>query len=441
VLFEPQELRAPLLVIDAETSAGMHFDAVWVCGLEADGWPPPAAPDPFLPRHLQVRHGLPRASAALAAEESRQVFERLLGSAPEVILSVPEVEGDAPLLPSPLLDGVPDLGRPAGWSEPRVAASQNANRPPLEILTDGAMPPITGEAVERGGARLLELQAACPFRAQAELRLGARALDEPAVGVDASDRGNLVHAALAHLWREIRDQATLKRLDAAAQRDAARRAVAVAVAKARDSADELLKHLLDLEAEWLEARVLDLIEVDLERAPFVAERIEEACTARIGPLGLELRPDRVDRLADGSLAVIDYKTGANAELKAWLDERPRLPQLPAYAQALGPGQVGAVAFARVRSGDTRYEGVARDAGHFPGLRVPGSRGGPRGFDRWEALLAEWQRRLEALAAEYAAGEARLAPDPPRACAYCHLGALCRIAETRPAAADEEAGDE
>jgi RecB family exonuclease len=303
------------------------------------------------------------------------------------------------------------------------------------------MPPVTGAAVERGGARLLELQAACPFRAQAELRLGARALDEPAVGVDASDRGNLVHAALAHLWRELGDQSTLGALDAAGRRVAARRAVAAALARARGSADELLKHLLDLEADWLEARVLDMMEADLGRAPFVVESVETACTAQIGPLTLELRPDRVDRLADGSLAVIDYKTGGKAELSAWLDERPRLPQLPAYVQALGSAQVGAVAFARVRSGDTGYVGVARDAGGFPGLKVPGSRGGPRGFDRWDTLIAEWQRRIDALAGEYVAGEARLAPDPPRACEYCHLGALCRIAEARPDSTDEYGCDE
>lgn len=440
VLFEPQELRAPLLVIDPETSAGMHFDALWVCGLDATAWPPPAAPDPFLPRDVQVCHGLPRATAALAAQDARRVFERLLASAPEVILSVPEVERDAPLLPSPLLAEIHERVAPAGWTEPRVARDQYARRPALDSLSDAAMPPVAAGEGERGGARLLELQAACPFRAQAELRLGARALDEPAVGVDAADRGNLVHAALAQLWRELGDQATLRALDVAALRSIVRRAVAAALAAARSSADELLKHLLELEAEWLEARVFDMVEIDLQRPPFAIAAVEQPCTARIGALSLELRPDRVDRLADGSLAVIDYKTGASAEVKSWLDERPRLPQLPAYVQALGPERVGAVAFARVRSGDTGYAGVARNGETFPGLKVPGSRGGPRGHDSWEQLLAEWRRRLEALAAEYVAGDARLAPDPPRACEYCHLGALCRIAETR-AASDEESADE
>jgi hypothetical protein len=110
-------------------------------------------------------------------------------------------------------------------------------------------------------------------------------------------------------------------------------------------------------------------------------------------------------------------------------------------QALGPERVGAVTFARVRSGETGYAGVARDDAAFPGLRVPGTKGGPRGCDTWAQLLAEWQRRLEALAAEYAVGDARLAPDPSRACEYCHLGALCRVAETGGAASGEEVADE
>jgi len=441
ILFEPQELRAPLLVIDPETCAGMRFDALWVCGLEAGSWPPPAAPDPFLPRSVQLRHGLPRASADIASQEARIVLDRLLASAPEVILSVAEMDDDASVLPSPLLEGIPAAGALGQWLGPRLAAARFAQRPALESQADTALPPITAEEARRGGARLLELEAACPFRAQAEFRLGARALEEPGVGVDAAERGDLVHKALAALWLELGDQANLLALEPAGLREAAHRAVTSALEEARRSADDLMGHLLDLEADWLEGRVLDMLAADRERMAFQVRDVEQPCSARIGELTLELRPDRVDRLADGSLAVIDYKTGANAEVKAWLDERPRLPQLPAYVQALGSDQVSAVAFARVRSGDTGYAGVARTASVFPGLRVPGAKGWPRDYASWEELLGAWRRRLEALAAEYAAGDARLAPDPSRACEYCHLGALCRIAGTGAAGTGEEGGDE
>lgn len=441
VLFEPQELRTPLLLIDPETCAGMTFDAVWVCGLEASRWPLPAAPDPFLPRSVQARYGVSRATAELAAAESRRMLERLLASAGDVTLSAPETDGDAPLMPSPLLDGIPAQDFAPGWTEPRLAATQFARRPALELLVDGRMPPVTGDESRRGGARLLELQAACPFRAQTELRLGARRLEEPGVGVDASERGDLVHKSLAALWLELRTQGALKSLDPAGVRAAVRRAVEVALIEVRRTADELMRHLLALEATWLEQRVLEMVEADRARAPFVVEEVEGAYAGRIGALTLELRPDRIDRLADGSLAVIDYKTGANADVKAWLDERPQLPQLPAYVQALGAEHVSAVAFARVHSGDTGYAGVARNVDLFAGLRVPGSSGLLKPYGTWAELLGAWRRRLEALADEYATGEARLAPNPRKACEYCHLGALCRIAETTAERADEEGGDE
>jgi probable DNA repair protein len=440
VLFEPQELSAPLLVIDPETSAGMHFDALWVCGLDAARWPRPVSPDPFLPRALQVRHGLPAASAELAAAESRRILERLLRSADHLILSAPEVEDDAPLLPSPLLEGIPATVPDPGWSEARLAVALCARRPVLERLVDGRMPAVAADEAGRGGARLLELQSACPFRAQAELRLGARKLEEPGVGVDAAERGDLVHKALAALWLELGSQDALAALDPEGLQAVVERAVAAALREARRDADELMRHLLDLESAWLAERVRDMVEADRVRAAFVVEQVEQPHIGRIGPLTLEFRPDRVDRLADGSLAVIDYKTGANAEVKAWLDERPRLPQLPAYVQALGGDRVSAVAFARVRSGETGYAGVARDAGLFAGLREPGSAGLLKSYGSWAELQGAWRRRLESLAAEYAGGEARLAPDPGHACEYCHLGALCRIAETDAGRAVEERDD-
>jgi len=441
VLFEPQELQAPLLVIDPETSAGMTFDALWVCGLDATRWPRPTAPDPFLPRSVQARHGVPGATAALAAAESRRTLDRLVASAPRVILSAPEVEDAAPSLPSPLLDGVPPATPGPDWSEARLAVAQFERRPVMERLVDGQMPPIVADQAGRGGARLLELQAACPFRAQAELRLGARKLEEPGIGVDAAERGDLIHQALAAIWSELGSQDALLALDPAGVAAAIERAVATALREARRDADELMRHLLDLEARWLAERMDQMLAADRARPAFVVEQVEATCTGRIGPLTLEFRPDRVDRLEDGSLAVIDYKTGASAEVKAWLDERPRLPQLPAYVQALGAERVSAVAFARVRSGETGYVGVARDASVFPGLREPGSGGLLKPYGSWNELLGAWQRRLEALAIEHASGDARLAPNPGMACEYCHLQALCRIAETDAGGADEEGGHE
>jgi len=441
VLFEPQELRAGLIVIDPQTCAGMSFDALWVCGLDTARWPSPASPDPFLPREWQKTQHMPGATAEIAAAEAKALLERLCRSADEVVLSVPRFEGEAPLLPSALLAGIRRGDAPDCWSAPAPAAAIFAARPGLEHLVDGSMPAVAAEESSRGGAKLLEVQSACPFRAQAEFRLGARPLEDPELGVAASDRGELVHAVLARIWRELGAQPALRRLSAHDLRATIQGAIAAEAARVLQSAQGFMRHLLEIEAGWLMARVTELLVQDFERPPFSVESVEQDHAIAIGGLTLQLRIDRIDRLTDGSLAVIDYKTGADAGPDAWFGERPRLPQLPLYAEAVGADRVSAVAFGRVRTGDTGYSGIARDAATFAGLTNPGSRGWPVEHSSWEELLGAWRRRLTTLASEHATGDARLAPDPVRACRYCQLGVLCRIGETRLGIAKGEAGDE
>jgi RecB family exonuclease len=294
---------------------------------------------------------------------------------------------------------------------------------------------------ERYRVDLLELQAACPFRAHLEQRLGARALEESELGLDAAARGELVHAVLARLWQALGDSTRLRELAPEAARDSVRQAIAAELDARHRTVVGVRRRLLEIEAAWLETRVLELLQLERTRPDFAIEAVEQGVTIAIGGLTLELRPDRIDRLSDGRLAVIDYKTGGDAETKAWLDERPKLPQLPLYATALGSANVGAVVFARLRTGDTGFTGLARDAATFPGLKSPGAKGWPREFGDWEQMLDEWRRRLTALAEEHARGDARLAPDPRRACEYCHLETVCRIGETRSGRGGEALGND
>jgi ATP-dependent helicase/nuclease subunit B len=429
VPFEPEEIDTPLLVIDPEASAGMSFDGLWLTGMEAGRWPPPAMPDPFLPRSWQVRQGMPGANAELAERQSRRLFERLTRSADEVVTSVAQFDADAPVLASALLKAVPLRLQPIAWAYEPLAARIHAARPELEWLRDTRLPrPVPGRRA-RGGARLLELQSACPFRAGAEYRLHARALGEPGPGLSAAERGELVHRVLARLWRALGDQRTLLGLDMPGVHRQLRALIDAEVALLRNGASTLLQRLLDLESDWLALRLQELLACDRERAPFVIDSLETARTVALGAMKLEVKLDRVDRLPDGSLAIIDYKTGGDAEPGAWLGERPRLPQLPLYVLAVDARQVGAVAFGHVRARRTAYAGIARDPGVFGGIASFGGRDSPRGYASWDELLTSWRERLLALAEEYADGDARLAPDPATACRHCHLPGLCRINET------------
>jgi hypothetical protein len=148
---------------------------------------------------------------------------------------------------------------------------------------------------------------------------------------------------------------------------------------------------------------------------------------KVGDLNLSFVPDRVDRLADGTHAVIDYKTG-NPSPGHWFGERPEEPQLPLYA-CFGAHEVAAVAFARLRANECEFKGVAAGDGIAPGIQPFAPAEASRDFQSWDDLFEHWRRVLTKLAGDYRAGIAVVDPrDGTGTCRHCDAGPLCRIHE-------------
>ena len=202
-LFQPETPEAPIQVLGILESAGLEFDHVWVSGLSDEAWPLAARPNPFLPIALQKKAGIPEAAAETSLALDRRITEGWIGAAEEVVFSWPEKEQDRDLAASPLIaqyaEGKVELPAYPRFRDLLFAARR------LEQVADGEGPPLA-QANVRGGTRVLADQAACPFRAFARHRLGARALEEPAPGPDAMARGTPLHDLIAHLWRERRQQ-------------------------------------------------------------------------------------------------------------------------------------------------------------------------------------------------------------------------------------------
>ena len=159
--------------------------------------------------------------------------------------------------------------------------------------------------------------------------------------------------------------------------------------------------------------------------------------------GLELdgKIDRLDRLPDGRVMLIDYKTG-RASRSGWLPEARIVdPQLPAYALSMSPAPA-AIAFARIRPDDVRFEGLAdRDTGTSGVIPLGDARSGYRELDSWQELLTAWREHLDALARDFLSGCAPVAPRDGDVCATCHLHALCRIRDRDPYRDGEEGSED
>jgi len=150
----------------------------------------------------------------------------------------------------------------------------------------------------------------------------------------------------------------------------------------------------------------------------------------IGPLRLNLRIDRIDRVEvmddSGELIpasmLIDYKTG-ECSVSAWSGSRPDLPQLPLYAVASGIEDVQAVAFASVRAGDkgSRFYGISSDPSLISQKHPSFD---PLPFTR---EIERWKETLTSLAEDFASGNTAASPkNYPATCKQCGQRVLCRL---------------
>jgi ATP-dependent helicase/nuclease subunit B len=406
-LFQPESASVPIQVLGVLESASLSFDALWVSGLTDDAWPLDARPNPFVPVALQKKAGVPEASAEGSLELDRRITEGWLGAADEVVLSWFEREDDRALSPSPLILGVPraELALPEyPGHRDLIFASRKT-----EIIEDLRAPAVVEKRIG-GGTRVLADQAACPFRAFARWRLRAEPLEVPGEGLDASDRGRLLHALMSALWQELKSSAALER------------ELAPAIARAAASAVKELGlegRFAEIERGRLARLAADWLQLEKTRAPFEVIGLEKEVDLRVAGLELRGRMDRVDRLADGGHALIDYKTSVRPTPKHWEPPRPDDPQLPIYAAAM-KDEVAAVVIAKVRPGSMRFMGFSRSKNAIPGVQAAKS---------WPNLIKDWEAEAEALGTAFGAGDARVDPKKDlQTCRYCTLQTLCRVYE-------------
>jgi ATP-dependent helicase/nuclease subunit B len=427
-VFQAESEPAPIQILGPLEAAGTEFDALWLLGMHDQAWPPAPHPDPLLPTQLQRELGMPHASAARELAFAAALLDRLAGSAHQVIASHALVAGDREQQASPLVHDWPllDAARiasPTDVDNLRSACAATGRQEPLPTARAGAVPP----AEARGGAALLGAQANCPFQAVARFRLQARPLEAPVFAVDAALAGTLVHELLQRVWRSLGDSAALAALDGPAVQVLVRPLAAQTVSDiGRRRPDLFTARFCAIETARLTRLVGDWLELERSRsAPFAVAALEQDRPVEIEGLRLTTRADRVDRLADGSLAIIDYKTGRTVSNDGWFDDRLSEPQLPLYCVHSGD-EVGAALLARVRRDDKgcRFVGLSRNAAFAPGVSTPGE--GEGGVD-WDDLLKRWRGALNRLAQEISDGRADPTPSP-KACEYCPFGALCRVGE-------------
>jgi ATP-dependent helicase/nuclease subunit B len=423
--FQAQTGVPPIWVSGQLIDPWLSYDGLWVSGCSDQRWPPSVDPIPLIPVRLQREFGVVAAAPESQLQFGLELQSRWAARAGECVFSYADPGDGRSSAPSPLLpDAAASL--PPALPRPHWHALLQA-QPEFERLTD-ELAPAFGAGERTRGVSTLKAQSRCAFRGFAETRLRCERLERPIPGFNDRERGELIHHALEHTWSVLRGSSALRAISADAQAhlldDGVTRALAK-VCRVRDPGPRWRRR----ERERMASVLGKWLDMERQRDPFEVEQLEAGTqVARHAGLEFAVRIDRVDRLADGGRVLIDYKTGIAAA--DWRGERPDNPQLPIYA-LLHPDALVAVAYGRVNAGECSF--IAET--ERPAIFKPGGRKSPlEGMPTLAALIDVWSRRIEGLAADFAAGRAAVAPTL-RACKTCRLHGLCRV----PAAL-EDAGD-
>ncbi|MDP1574273.1 MAG: PD-(D/E)XK nuclease family protein [Coxiellaceae bacterium] len=418
-IFQAKSHHEPIQIMGALEASSISFDAAWIMSMDDVTWPAATKPHPLIPYSIQQQFDMPHATAKRELTFCKHITTRLEKCAKTVIFSAPAQEGDQHRSASALIAHLPiidflDSNTTTSFSE-KIKCVQ-----PLETINDQNASALTTTTHLRGGSKILELQALCPFRAFATIRLNAQPLYAPALGIPAHIKGTLVHQLLFYVWAQLKDQPTLLNTSD----EALEKLIQESIDQAFDDLSLLKnnyfvaverKRLLNLIQEWLA--------YEKTRPAFKVLACESEAKITIGNLPITIRQDRVDALSDGTRLLIDYKTKEQTT-SGWFQERLHNAQLPLYA-AFNEEKYQGICFAEITPKTTSLKGVAHEKyAHKDLIPIHRARNA-NGIQDWDELIHSWKKSLEQLSNDFCNGIATVDPMKPTVCQTCELQSVCR----------------
>ncbi|MDD5586517.1 MAG: double-strand break repair protein AddB [Alphaproteobacteria bacterium] len=411
--------RHPRLSILGPLEARLHHAGLTILGGMNEGtWPPQAAVDPWMSRPMKRDFGLPlpERRIGLSAHDFVQ-----LASAPEVLLTrARRVEG-SPAVPSrfllqaeAVLQALGHHGEAHDALEPDAPWRTWAKQLDTPAKITSCLPPEPRPPVDTRPKKLSVTEIGTwlrnPYAIYARRILNLKRLEDIDADVDAAERGSIIHDALEKFLARHKDAWPPDPLETLL--DAGR--AAFAPFRDRPQVAAFWWPRFERIAAWFVAREQARRQTGIR---VLGVECEGSVALANGKFTLKGRADRIDRLPDGSAAIIDYKTGAlPVDKNIAIGYEPQLPLLALIAGAGGFENLGAL--------QTSLLSYWQLKGVNGGENVKDVKGDTA------ALIEEAREKLEQLLAAFSkpATAYRAVPKPRYAPRYDDYAHLARLAE-------------
>jgi ATP-dependent helicase/nuclease subunit B len=277
-----------------------HADLMILGGLNEGTWPALPAPDPWLAPKIRANLGLPGLEYRIGL--SAHDFASALGAS-DVLITRAKRDGRSPTVASRFwlrLDAISG-GLPRDFRLERTTAALDDPGPPMPVDRPKPRPPAD-QRPKRISVTAVDRLNADPYAFYAQAILGLRQLDPVDADHSAAWKGSAVHEVLEE-W--------LKEDDCDPDRLMSRTRALLAGETIHPMLRALWSPRLTEAIRWVEEQ--ERRNRDEGRKPVAAEAWGEAEIAGVTLYG---KADRIDRLGDGGLAIVDYKTGQPPAQKA-----------------------------------------------------------------------------------------------------------------------------
>ena len=387
--FQPENREATVQVLGMLEAAGQTFDAIWIMGMQNEAWPLAAKHHPYIPVEIQRARKMPHSSAEREMQYALNMTNRFKKSAHEIVFSHFVQSKERRLNVSELIRDIPIYSD----MKKRFAGKIENEESPLhlEYLYDQQAPKLSLKEGVYGTARVLELQAACPFRAFSEYRLGIKEKVEANQWLSRAEQGIILHNILEKWVKAYPTQTRLFELSIPERENHFKQLIQDQFAQYR------LKKWPEIYQEAEYSRLIitlnNFINFEINREFFKVIQTEYRQTFTLNTFTFHLRCDRIEEDEFGAQWIVDYKTG----------KYHFTPQLPLYAMAYASPNLRGIRVIQIHS-----EGAEL-------IEQP--------------IQDEWETELERLSNEFVEGQANIDPkNGDVTCQYCHLKPFCRIRE-------------
>lgn len=349
--FHVQTVQAPVQILGLMEAAGLPFDACWITNMNEQQLPASPNPNPFIPLELQTTYDTPRSSPAREYAYAQKLVEQLCQHTASIIFSYSH-NGENTVHPSPFIAHIPlhfsDREAIGDFNDSPENDTENTQSDTgntitrsyiqaiqtrddiFHIIPLGTAPAIPENETIKGGSYHLGLHAKNPLYAFLNDRVGAITPSEENIGINAMDRGTIIHNLMAHIYtlHTSKNDITQWLAHENYTHELTQQAEDILNNYVNRQQKRIPTLLQNVEVSLLVERVHAFLQLEIQRPDFTIYAVEKPVEVIINKRHINLRIDRIDSISDidngnnnirnnndqdaSSLIILDYKSGSTS---------------------------------------------------------------------------------------------------------------------------------